>query len=296
MCIKGDRLYVILPYFNYCTFKKRRTLFVEFVWRIARLLDIRIIVVEFGRDLPMLPVHKHYRLRETSPVWIKENLINFGVSKLPNDWKYVAWIDADLTFFNRAWVQETIHALQDCDVVQMFQTAVNLGPQGESMKIDKGFAHMYLSGSPFSKTDKYGHWHPGYAWACTRHAWNSFGKLLEWAILGSGDRHFAMALIGRAIESCPGNIHPNYKKLLGEFQQRCKDLTLGCVTGTVLHHWHGDLKNRQYRERWLILVNHSYDPLIDVGLDSHGVMHLTETGLRLEQPLIKYFIDRQEDA
>jgi len=287
-------MYVILPYFNYCGSKIRRKLFVDFVWRVWRL-NLKIVVVEFGRDLPCwMPVWKHYRLRETSPVWIKENLINFGVSKLPKDWKHVAWIDADLTFLNKVWVQETVQALEEYDVVQLFQTAVNLGSMGEALKIDKGFAHMFLSGSPFSRTDKYGHWHPGYAWACTRKAWDQFGGLVDWAILGSADRHFAMALIGRAPESCHGGVHDNYKQLLVEFQKRCKGLTLGCVTGSVLHHWHGDLANRQYRERWLVLVENRYDPLVDVGLDKNRVLHLTPAGKRLEEPLVKYFIDRKE--
>ena len=290
-------LYVVLPYFNYCGFNKRRTLFIEFVRRIKCTLDIRIIIVECGRSLPwFLPVWKHYRVPETDPVWIKENLINFGVSKLPSDWKFMAWIDADLTVLNRAWVQETIQELGTSDVVQMFQTAVNLGPSGEAQKIDKGFAHMYLSGSPYSKTDKYGHWHPGYAWAVSRKAWDQFGKLLEWAILGSGDRHFAMALIGKVQESCPGNIHQNYKALLEAFQTNCKGLKLGCISGTILHHWHGDLKNRQYRERWLILSKNEYDPLVDVCIDRQGIIHLTAAGKRFEEPLAKYFLDRKEDS
>jgi hypothetical protein len=289
-------LYVILPYFNYCNFKKRRTLFIDFVHRI-KYARVRVVVVECGRDLPLfLPVWKHYRLRETSPVWIKENLINYGVSKLPADWQFMAWIDADLTFLSPTWVQDTIKALGSSDVVQMFQTAVNMGPTGEAFKIDKAFAHMYLSGSPYHRTDKYGHWHPGYAWAITKPAYQKIGGLLSWAILGSGDRHLAMALIGRVHDSYHQGVHNNYKSLLDDFQKRCKGLTLGCVPGSILHHWHGSLDNRKYRERWLILVDNKYDPLMDVGLDKHGVIHLTLEGMRLEVPLIRYFMDRLEDA
>jgi len=290
-------LYVILPYFNYCGFRTRRTLFLEFLQRVKRNPDIKVMIVEVGRDLPIwLPVWKHHRVRETSPVWIKENLINYGVSMLPKDWKYMAWIDADITFLDPNWAKETIKTLETCDVIQMFQTAVNMGPDGEAQKIDKAFMHMYLSGSPFTKTDKYGHWHPGYAWAITSKAWKQIGELVEWAILGSGDRHLAMALIGKALDSCPGNIHPNYKMLLAELEERCSRLVLGCLKGTILHHWHGSLKNRKYRERWLILVNSKFDPLTDVGLDHNGIIRLTAEGRRLEDQLIEYFMGRQEDS
>lgn len=292
----GDPLYVVLPYFNYCGFKKRRTLFIEFVNRISRNHWIKIVVVEMGKDLPSLPVSVHHRISTGKPVWIKENLVNVAVERLPDTWKYMAWIDADITFLNRQWARETINELKTHDVVQLFQSAVNMGPDGEALKLDTSFAHKYLSGSKYHKTDKYGHWHPGYAWACTNKAWTQMGGLVDWAILGSGDRHLAMSLIGRVHDSYHGGVHEHYKALLDAFQTRCKGMTIGCVKGTIIHHWHGSLANRKYRERWLVLVETKYDPLMDIGLDHNGVLRLTKEGVRLEQPLADYFVGRDEDS
>jgi hypothetical protein len=291
-----DPLYVVLPYFNYCGFQKRRTLFIEFVKRISVNPWIKIVVVEMGKDLPSLPVSVHHRITQGKPVWIKENLVNVAVERLPDTWKYMAWIDADITFLNRHWARETVHELKSHDVVQLFQSAVNMGPDGEALKLDTSFVHKYLSGSKYHKTDKYGHWHPGYAWACTNKAWNQMGGLVDWAILGSGDRHLAMSLIGKVHDSYHGGVHENYKMLLDAFQSRCHGLTLGCVKGTIIHHWHGSLTNRKYRERWLVLVDTKYDPLIDIGLDTNGVLRLTKDGNRLEQPLKDYFVGRDEDS
>jgi hypothetical protein len=291
-----DPLYVILPYFNYCGFKKRRTLFIDFVRRISPNPCIKIVVIELGNDLPRLPVHIHNRVTPGKHIWIKENLVNVAVDMLPDTWKYMAWIDADITFLNRNWSRDTIKELKTNDVVQMFQTAVNLGPDGEAIKLDTSFLHRYLSGDTYSKTDKYGHWHPGYAWACTSKAWTQLGGLVDWAILGSGDRHLAMALIGKVHDSYHGGVHENYKLLLNAYQSRCHGLRLGCVKGSILHHWHGSLKNRKYRERWLILVTYKYDPLIDIGLNKQGVLRLTKEGSRLEHPLAEYFIGREEDS
>jgi len=297
LCRPGpDVLYVVLPYFNYCGFKRRQELFIKFVQEIQKVKGIRIVVSELvgPAPLPKLPVWKHIKNRSDTPVWMKEKLINVAIKTLPEDWKYTAWIDADITFLNPDWVQDTIDALQTNDVVQMFRTAVNLGPNNEAIKIDKGFGYMHAdSGTPYVKTDKYGYWHPGYAWACTRKAFRTMGSsLLDWAILGSGDRHMAMAWVGRVLDSCPGNIHMNYKIMLMEYQHKCKNFSISYVPGTILHHWHGRFEDRKYKERWDVLVRHAFDPIADVTMS----LRLTPTGKRMEKDLKAYFEGRREDS
>jgi len=294
-----EPLYVILPYFNSCGYKRRRQLFVDFVASIESTPGIRIVVSESVGPAPLPPLRVWQHVRTPAPrrpLWVKENLVNIGVSRLPQTWKYMAWIDADISFLNDKWVQDTKRELASYDVVHMFQTAVNLGPRGESLKIDKGFGYMYKgSGTTYTKSDKYGHWHPGYAWACTRRAYDRMGGLLDWAILGSGDRHMAMALIGKVIDSAPGNIHINYKKLLLNFQRDCRGLKVSYIEGTILHYWHGRFEDRRYKERWEILTRHGFDPCNDVCVAPGGSMQLDKAGLRLAEDLEKYFIGRKED-
>jgi len=295
----SEPLYVVLPYFNYCKFQRRRELFIEFVNEIHKTKGIRIVISECvgPAPLPKLPVWSHLKFQTDDHIWIKENLINLAMGQLPRGWRNVAWVDADIRFLNQNWVQETIEELQTADIVQLFRTAVNLGPNGEAIKTDKGFAYMAIgSGTPWTPNDRYGFWHPGYAWACTRDAWTRMGGLIDWAILGSGDRHMAMALAGRAVESAPGNVHPNYKTLLAEYQNTVKDMKLSWVDGTILHFWHGSFENRKYKERWRILTENSFNPFTDVGLDDRGQMHLTKEGQRFEPLFIKYFSSREEDS
>jgi hypothetical protein len=294
-----DVLYIVLPYFNFCGFRRRRQLFIEFVNRISNTKGIRIIVSEaMGPEpLPALPVWRHLKLQTTDPIWIKENLVNRAVTEFPSDWKYMAWVDADLTFLNVNWVRDTVTELESYDVVQMFQTAVNLGPTGESLKIDKSFGYMHRdSGTPYTKTDRYGFWHPGYAWACTRKAFEQMNGLIDWAILGSGDRHMALAWIGRVQDSAPGTIGPNYMILLKEYQKACKGLEVSYVSGTILHHWHGRFEDRRYKERWEILTKNSFDPCLDISVTDSGVTCLTRRGLRLAKELQEYFTGRREDS
>ena len=295
----SEVLYVILPYFNFCGFRRRRELFLDFVHRYQFQKGIRIVVAETKGDapLPKMKVWKHLRFDVCSPVWLKENLINLATKSLPSDWKYMAWVDADIVFMNADWVMDTVETLQDTDFVQMWQTAVNMGQCGEAMKIDKSFGYMHLKGGrPYNPTDKYGFWHPGYAWAVRRSAFEHVGGLIDWAILGSADRHMALALIGKVLFSAPGNIHPNYKALLLQFEEACKGLSLGYIQGTILHLWHGSLENRKYRERWEILTKNSFDPVTDIKLLKTGVVALTRSGNRMIDKLIEYFMGRKEDS
>jgi hypothetical protein len=209
----------------------------------------------------------------------------------------MAWIDADIKFLNRRWIQATIEELQDADMVQMWRSAINLGPEGEVIKTDKSFAYMSVgSGTAWSPTDKYGFWHPGYAWACTRQAYQKMDGLIDWAILGSGDRHMAMALAGMAVQSAPQNIHANYKTLLKLHEKKVRTFKVSWVDGTIVHFWHGSLENRRYKERWEILTRNNFNPMEDVEFTEEGLIRLTADGRRLEKQLDDYFIGRKEDG
>lgn len=304
---EDDKLYVVLPYFNFCSYKKRKQLFLEFVERIKNVENVVIVICEakgvkqLSYDLPFnIPgVFAHFRFEVSHTLWIKENLINLAIERLPRTWKYVAWIDADITFLNANWAKETVQKLeQEADVLQLFQTSINTGHEGQGTKLDQGFMYMYLkSGRPYTKTYKYGFWHPGYAWAINRTAYAAMDGLIDWGVLGSGDHHMALAFIGKVDMSHPGGLQDGYKDRLKQFQERCADanLRLGYVDGMIVHHYHGSLENRKYRERWAILVDGKYNPEKDIVKNKFGVVQFTEIGQRLEKNIVQYFEERKED-
>lgn len=301
--IDVDPLYVIVPYFNYCGFKRRKELFLQFYNRIKDNPRIRIVIceaAEYGTqfelptDLPNIFLHIH--VNTTDQIWIKENLVNIAVRRLPHHWKYFAWLDSDIHFVEEDWVEKTIERFEKYDVVQLFSTLVYLGPNNEAIKTDRGFGYMYRrSGKAYTQTYRYGFWHPGFAWACTKEAYYTMDGLIDYAVLGSGDHHMALGLISKVECSHPKNIHPTYRKLLKDFERRVRTLRLGYVDGTVLHYWHGDLKLRRYKERWQILTENKYDPLIDVYRDPMGLYQLTEAGKKLDRDIRDYFAGRLED-
>lgn len=239
-------------------------------------------------------------LRTEHELWTKENMINIGVSKLPSDWKYVAWIDADISFARPDWVPETLHMLQHHPIVQMFSEAYDLGPDYQIIEKHMGFGYAYIHNKPkaFNSRDPYAFWHPGFAWACTRRAWDHLGGLLD-GTFGAADHHMACALIGDVDSSMHGLAPAAYKKWVHIWQDRAVRhlrYDLGYVEGVAMHYWHGKKKHRGYKERWQILIDNQYDPFVDIKKDWQGLYQLAADKPRLRNEMRAYFRARHEDS
>jgi hypothetical protein len=225
-------------------------------------------------------------------------------------------------FNNESWVHDTIHELQTNDVVQMFQTACDLGRTdqfaqnvlGLAWRIHKDFGGVVACGgggrslpvcdvTERSHKDAY-HYvnhisgHPGYAWACTRRAWDQMGGLLETAILGSADRHMAFAWFQVADRSLHADLNPIYRATVMAYQERCAPFIarVGYVNGNINHYFHGRKANRRYDSRWRILLDHNYNPLADVRKNAFGVLEFNSTKPMLSAAVMAYFKLRDEDS
>ncbi len=280
-------------------------------------LGFRILLVElaFGdRPFEVTRPHDdmHLQLRTDQELWFKENLINVGIAHLrrvrPNV-RYVAWIDADVVFQRRDIVAETVEQLQHYDVVQMFSHAVDMGPRGEPIRTDLGFMYQYHRNGAQSPLASQGGgavakepWHPGYAWAATMTALDKL-MLFDKAILGSGDRHMALGLIGRAELSVPQGLSPGYRAQVEHWAALAEIYVrrnVGYVPGTITHHWHGDKANRKYVERWEILKITQFDPTRDLTRSPDGLYRLVdfldERSIRMRDLIRAYFRQRDEDS
>jgi hypothetical protein len=248
------------------------------------------------------------RLSQQQEIWLKENLQNVALQHLPPDAKYVAFIDADVQFLRPDWVSETLHALQHYDVVQMFKTAVDVSPTYDLLQAHTGFVASFEENLPLPASSGYYYhgapsagpitWHPGFAWAWRKSALDTVGTLYDQALLGAGDRHMAMALIGRGAETIPEGMAAGYRKTVMQWQEQASALNrnIGYIAGTVHHFWHGRKVNRKYHDRWKILVRNQFDPTTDLKRDSRGVYALTDKKPQLRDDVRSYFRARQEDS
>jgi len=299
--------YVIIVITNPVRFKTRYKLFEEHVKHLKQS-GVNYLIVEgyFGDRTPKVTEKdnpQHIQVQLWDEIWHKENLINIGISRLPSDWEYCAWVDADIEFLRKDWALETVQQLQHHFIVQMFQTAVDLGPSGEVFQTYKGFGWSYVNGMPYQRGagKYYPYWHPGYAWAARREAIDYLGGLIDFAIVGAGDHHMALSLINRAVDSIPSGINKNYVDMIMQWQDRANKHIrgdIGYVPGTIAHSFHGSKINRGYWSRWDILKKHNFDPTTDLKKDWQGVYHLAENErtAKLRDDLRIYFRQRNEDS
>jgi hypothetical protein len=305
-------LYVVAVLNNPEGWHRRAALFRKFLDHM-RALGARVLLVEcvYGdqRHVVATDVYDplHVRVRCNSELWVKEALINVGIARLPADAKYVAWVDADVTFTRPDVLLETVAKLQTHAVVQMWRHCVDLGPDGEIMGTHESFAHGRAEGE---RAARYGYntttMHTGYAWAARLDAFEAIGGLFDQAILGSGDSIVANAIVGTVTAAVPRGSSASYARAALEYQRLCAAHVrgnLGCVGGTILHAYHGDKKARQYNTRSDILVGNGFDPAVDIRKNRHGVWefvydlpHRRAAVERMRDAIRLYNRNRNEDA
>lgn len=330
-------LHIIVPIFNPLRFKSRWKLFQRFV-KVAEDAGGIVHTVEaaFGERSPAVSTrapqgeaadhsrhngseHTYTLVRTNHEFWVKEQLINLGfqrISQLYPNWKYGAWIDADVTFTRPNWVGETVHQLQHYKFLQLFSHAVDLCPKYTPLQSQRvSFLEAYMKGmrvnASYYKDSScyYGSGKAafpgatGLAWAATREALDDVGGLMDFCILGSADWHQVHCLVGKGQYSAPKGLSRDYKDKIMLWQERAEKhirRKVGVVSGLLAHHFHGRKADRKYKERWAPLVEFQYQPSIDIKPDTQGLYQLVDHGddrsLGLRDAIMRYLRERNEDS
>jgi len=301
---------VVVPYSNPIMWRSRRRVHDDFEDRMLATEGVRLTTVEcaYGDrpfELPDRPGVNRVRVRASTLVWNKENLVNLGVQRLPHDWEYLCVCDGDVQFRKPTWALEAVHALQMYHVIQPWSDCYDLGPNGEHLQAHRSFLRQWWHGQPVSNTrwkfdgGAYEYPHSGYAWCFTRQAFEWLGGLLEVGAVGAGDHHMALALVNRVMHSVPGQLAESYVRHLLAWEGRAQRLVgqrLGFLWGTIEHSWHGRKADRRYVDRWSIIKRHGFDPDTDLKRNSYGVLELAGNKPGLAHDLDAYFRQRNEDA
>jgi hypothetical protein len=69
---------------------------------------------------------------------------------------------------------------------------------------------------------------------------------------------------------------------------------IGPLPGTIYHWWHGELKDRNYYDRYKLLEN--FDPYSDIQIASNGAWQWTKLNTELEEQPRANFVNRREDG
>lgn len=308
---------VILVVSNTKMYESRYRLFKKILDEVKLTPHVRVTVAEMAYgERPFVITDKFEKnqvfLRSSDELWHKENLINLAIKTLPEDFKYVAWMDADISFTkHKSWAKETIEALQHYMIVQPWSHAIDLGPEDQLINSYHSFCWCYNTGKKMIPTASYHgpknffYPHSGYIWAARREFFETVGQLIDISILGAGDHHMAWSLLGRASESFPTTKAApliNYRKAVYCWQDRAVKYVkknIGHVPGTIYHHWHGKKKDRKYTTRWQVLSDFGFDPETDLFKDWQGLWKLRvedDRQIKLRDGIREYMASRNEDS
>jgi len=305
-------LYVATVVFNPIRYRSRWKLYEDFKRHVeASGAILYTAEVAFGHRnfcITELENPRHLQLRTETEIWHKEKILNLLIQRLPVDWKYVATVDADVSFVRGDWANETIHQLQHYQVVQMWSQAEDLNSHNEGIQNADSFVFSWMNHIPeeddcyyAGTSGKHFTWHPGFAWAYRRAALESLGGLIDFGIVGSGDRHMAKALIGEVDGTIQAGVSDAYRFMLQLWEDRALRYikkNIGYVPGKLLHYWHGPKVSRQYFSRWQILTDNQFDPVMDLKPDTQGLYQLVVEESRqitMRDQLRQYFRTRNED-
>ena len=243
------KLNVIIVISNPCLYATRYILLKEFVKRIEEEEEhVNLYVVEMIYTNQQFIVtdknnKNHLQLKTDTPIWHKENMVNLAVKRLlPLNYKAFAWIDADIEFENSSWVLDTLKILNGCkDVVQIFSHCVDMRNDYTTLSIFNSFGYSFNKNNKFTSKGL-DYWHPGYAWAITRKAYEKIGGLYDKGVLGSGDSIMALSFINKCETMKNISYNDDYNNSMLEYQAKSNQLRLGYVPGVIRHHYHGSKK------------------------------------------------------
>lgn len=300
-----DRLCVISVYFNPANY---RALFENFSYFSERLKkqNIKLITVECAfNDNPFhfKPNEDVYQLRSSSIMWQKERLINYGISKLPNDCDYFAWIDGDIIFPDN-WNEIAIHELQKNDIIQLYKKVFHL-PKG--LKIYDGSKMPFFQSVMWQykihknwlnrrKEKELSFSSPGFAWAAKREVFDDI-KIYDKNIVGSGDTFLVDCLLDSwEIHGFASKFTPAMKVHMMDYCDKLKNKNpkVGYIPIDIYHLYHGSLKNRSYMDRHKAILDHNYNPQTDIVL-MNDVYEWATDKPEMHKMIKDYFYSRMED-
>jgi hypothetical protein len=303
-----DDLWIVTAYFNADGYQTKRRNYESFYRPIEQGgLHFSTVECAFGnRAFELGPSPNVLQVRGRDVMWQKERLLNFAIARLPERCRKVAWLDGDILFERADWAVEAARLLDKYPVVQLFDRAIRL-PRGRTYfdgagDVWEGFAAVYQKHPQLLlRGDFAAHGHTGFAWAARRD-WLTKHGLYDACIAGSGDHMMAHALCGDWTSRCIERIIGSNNHHREFFAAWCKSLyrdiraCLGCVSGTILHLWHGDIGYRRYVRRNQELAGFGFDPAADLRPGESGCWEWNSDKPALHRWAREYFGQRLEDG
>lgn len=263
-----------------------------------KLITVELALNEKPFVLKKQDADKLIQVRSKSVLWHKEQLLNIGIKNVPNDAKYICWLDCDLIFLNNNWIKETKNLLKTHILVQPFESVLKMNKDNRQIQ-GRCIAYGYIC--KINKENEMPHGNSGtwgYGWAFQKDYLVKCGGLNAFNVVGGGDTVQKGAFgIGHINEK---RFSKKHLENIKEYSKNCLQLDksdIYCTNGIVKHLWHGDPKSRQYGGRHKILIKHDYDPAIHIVFNDDNCLEWSDTvSGQMKTDVINYFNSRNEDG
>lgn len=302
-------LWSIAAYFNPCGYRSRA----ETYRRFRAALPTPLVTVELafdgrfelGADAAEILVRRH----GGDVMWQKERLLDIALDALPAECRAVAWLDCDVLFSRPDWPAAALRALDNWPLIQPFATARDeLGRHSGALSdAAPSWAAAYCQGTHLEQTFAYDAEQvprrrlsaPGFAWVARREL-IARTRFYDACILGAGDRAMLHAATGHIEQEIaarmPSPAHARHYREWAMPFQRAVAGGIGYVPGEVIHLWHGDVRDRQYRVRFADFGRFEFDPTQDIALDDQQCWRWASAKPALHAEARRLFALRYEDG
>jgi hypothetical protein len=285
-------------YRNYSIFRNH-------IYNITSKYAVALFTAEIAfKDSPFVvtsPDNAHHlQLKTDCEIWGREAALNLLIQRLPESAEYICWTDPDQIWLNPNWAEDTIKLLHRYDAVQMFSHSqdldANFMPLEERVE---SYIYSYIQlERNWSQLASLNEKIVGGPWAIRKSVLSQIGMLPDWAITASADLGITMGLLGHVEVSFEKGYTAPYCNKWRVWGNRAYSVirgNIGYLPGTIIHYFHGHRKNREYTSGRQLLVDHTFNPSIDIIKDWQGLYRFTGANPKL-QDAIRVYMERLNET
>jgi hypothetical protein len=278
-------LAVITSFYNPCGYRRpleNWQLFNRYM--AAQGVALFTIELSFDGEYQLPAGERMVRVRSDAVLWHKERCLNVLAAQIPEEYRYIAWIDCDFFFEKSDWHRQLVATLRRFKVAQLFSEYSHTDQLGRIEFTRPGCAATRTISNP-----------PGAAWGARRELFDEFG-LYDRLLTGGGDCIAAAGFMGDFTHPFLARQRMVTAHALPWMAKVAKWTggSVGYVNTAAFHRWHGDRANRGYVIREALLDH--FDPAKDIRANNDGCWEWATDKPDLHQGFREYFLARKEDG
>jgi len=245
--------------------------------------QIQVIEVTFpGQEfLATKPNNEPHELQFKAE-WIfnmRENLVNVGAKKLPEDWEYISWIDAHIFWLeNKYFFEDIVVELGKNNIVHMLESNDFYNEWNKTHFFEEGVAKLW---SQVHHTRLNPIRQCGMAWATRRDIFEATHGSLDVCIGTKCDLYQNYAYFGEIYTGECSN--PDYAKAVRDWQSNALQVyqkKVGYIKGKIIHFEHclpsRGCRTSNYDSMTMALMRHNFNPNTDMVRDAEGRMQFKQ--------------------